>query len=77
MTSNPSGGYVRRVADVFDDNGAGVRGDLRAVLAAILTDPEALTPTAADHGRLKDPVLHMIGLGRALNAQISDPNSFM
>ena len=77
VTSNPSGGYVRRVADVFNDNGAGVRGDLRAVLAAILTDPEALTPTAADHGRLKDPVLHTIGLGRALNAQISDPNSFM
>ena len=77
VTSNPSRDYVRRVAAVFDDNGAGVRGDLRAVLIAVLTDPEALTPSAADHGRLKDPVLHAIGLGRALGAQVSDPNAFM
>ncbi len=41
MTSNPSPGYIQRVADVFADNGAGVRGDLKAVVRAILLDPEA------------------------------------
>lgn len=41
VTSNPSPGYVARVAAVFADNGAGVRGDLKAVLRAILLDPEA------------------------------------
>ncbi len=61
---------------MFIDNGAGVRGDLRAVLSAILLDAEALTPSAAVHGRLKDPVLHVIGFGRALGATISNPDSF-
>jgi hypothetical protein len=76
VKSNPSPAYVRRVADVFANNGAGVRGDLRAVLAAVLLDPEAQSFTAND-GRLKDPVLHIIGLGRAINAQFADVNAFM
>ena len=42
----------------------------------MLLDPEALTPTMVEHGRLKDPVLHVIGFGRALGATIGDPNSF-
>jgi uncharacterized protein (DUF1800 family) len=41
VTSNPTPGYIQRVAMVFNDNGKGVRGDLRAVLTAILKDPEA------------------------------------
>ena len=53
-----------------------MRGDLRAVLTAVLTDPEAQS-FAAEDGRLKNPVLHMIGLGRALGAQIGDPNQYM
>lgn len=72
VTSNPSGPYVSRVAAKFVDNGAGVRGDLKVVLKAILLDPEArqdvATPT---HGRLKDPILHMTGLVRALNGQFN------
>ncbi len=76
VTSNPSPAYIQRVAIVFANNGQGVRGDLKAVLKAILTDPEALT-LSVDGGRLKDPVLHIIGLGRALGAQITDPNAFM
>lgn len=75
-TSNPSPAYVQRVSNAFINNGAGVRGDLAAVIAATLLDPEALTPDATLHGRLKDPILHVIGLGRALNAQLGDPNSF-
>ena len=42
VTSNPSPAYIQRVASVFANNGSGVRGDLRAVLTAILTDPEAV-----------------------------------
>ncbi len=41
VTSNPSPAYVARIAQVFEDNGSGVRGDLQAVIHAILTDPEA------------------------------------
>jgi hypothetical protein len=76
VTSNPSPAYVARVSSVFINNGAGVRGDLAAVLRAILLDPDALSPTIAEHGRLKDPVLHVVGFGRALGATIGDPNSF-
>lgn len=77
VTSNPSPAYVARVSAVFANSGQGVRGDLAAVLTAVLTDPEALTPSASDHGRLKDPVLHLIGLGRALGAQLLDPVAFI
>jgi hypothetical protein len=77
VTSNPGPAYIERVADVFVDNGEGVRGDLKAVLRAVLTDPEALRFTSHDAGRLKDPLLHVIGLGRALGAQVTDPNAFM
>jgi uncharacterized protein (DUF1800 family) len=41
VTSNPSAGYVYRVAQRFNNNGAGVRGDLGAVVRAILTDSTA------------------------------------
>ena len=41
VTSNPSPGYVQRVAQTFDNNGSGVRGDLGAVVKAILLDDEA------------------------------------
>jgi uncharacterized protein (DUF1800 family) len=76
VTSNPSPAYVARVSAAFINNGAGVRGDLAAVVRAVLLDPEALNPTMVEHGRLKDPVLHVIGFGRALGATIGDPNSF-
>src|ERR1035438_3436042 len=41
VTSNPSPAYIQRVSNVFLNNGSGVRGDLKAVIAAILTDQEA------------------------------------
>lgn len=40
VTGNPSPAYVKRVVEVFKDNGAGVRGDMAAVVKAILLDPE-------------------------------------
>lgn len=67
VTSNPSPGFIERIAAVFADNGVGVRGDLKAVVSAILMDPEARQDVApADGGRLKEPILQISGLLRAL-----------
>ena len=76
VTSNPSPEYVGRVAAVFADNGSGVRGDLKAVVTAILLDPEARRgddPAQAQpsDGQLKEPVLFITNLLRAMNA-VSD-----
>ena len=68
VTSNPSPNYVQRVATVFRDTG----GDLRATLTAILTDPESRSFTTTD-GRLKDPILHILGLTRALGVPVANP----
>jgi uncharacterized protein (DUF1800 family) len=71
VTSDPSPGYVRRVADVFANNGAGVRGDLRAVVRAILVDPEARGAAKIDpaYGKLSEPVLWMTGVLRAFGGR--------
>lgn len=66
VTANPSPAYVGRVAAVFVDNGKGVRGDLKAVVRAILTDAEARARPGADAGKLKEPVLLMTALARAV-----------
>jgi uncharacterized protein (DUF1800 family) len=72
VMSNPSPGYIQRVADVFANNGAGVRGDLKAVVTAILTDTEARQDNATvNQGRLKDSILHVTGLLRVLNGQFN------
>ena len=69
VTSNPSPGYVRRVAQVFNNNGSGVRGDLRAVVRAILLDPEARPSMAMEiDGKLKEPLLRLTQLWRAYDA---------
>jgi uncharacterized protein (DUF1800 family) len=69
VTSNPSPAYVARVAAVFKDNGAGVRGDLAAVTRAMLLDPEArgVAKTDAGYGRLREPVLFWTAMLRALD----------
>ena len=71
VTSNPSPAYVQRVTQKFNDNGAGVRGDMKAVIKAILLDPEALqprNPVVSGFGKLKEPVLLVTNLLRAMNA---------
>ncbi|WP_457668257.1 DUF1800 domain-containing protein [Thiolapillus sp.] len=67
VTSNPSPAYVERVAKVFANNGSGERGDLKAVVRAILLDPEArkLHPAADNFGKLREPVLRISHLWRA------------
>ncbi len=69
-SSNPSPGYVERVASVFDDDGSGTRGNLGAVVRAILTDPEARPdmPMEID-GKLKEPLLRLTQLWRAYDAR--------
>ena len=66
VTSNPSPAYVARIAAVFADDGSGVRGNLRAVLRALLLDTEARTAsTSASQGKLREPMLRFIGWARA------------
>ena len=71
VTSNPSPAYVGAVAAVFGDNGAGIRGDLGAVVRAILTHPEAGVSTTTS-GKLSEPVLFIVSQLRALNASVTD-----
>jgi uncharacterized protein (DUF1800 family) len=73
VKSNPSPAYISRVAGVFINNGSGVRGDLSAVISAILLDPEARADdvtTQADPtgGLLRDPVLWWTSIMRTLQA---------
>lgn len=71
VTANPSPQYVGRVTAAFNSNGRGVRGDMRAVLRAILLDPEArgAAKTATDYGKLREPALFVTGMLRALEGQ--------
>ncbi|KRB02359.1 DUF1800 domain-containing protein [Lysobacter sp. Root690] len=71
VTSNPSPAYVARVSAVFADNGQGVRGDMKAVVKAILLDPEARTPSAqpSHFGKVREPMLRLTHLYRAFNAR--------
>jgi uncharacterized protein (DUF1800 family) len=69
VTSNPSPAYVQRIATIFNDNGASVRGDLKAVLRAILTDSEATTiSTNQNSGKLKEPVLRFLQWAKTFGA---------
>jgi uncharacterized protein (DUF1800 family) len=71
VTSNPSPAYVARVAAIFANNGQGVRGDLGAVVTAILTDTEArgATPATNVFGHLREPALFITGTLRSLGGQ--------
>jgi uncharacterized protein (DUF1800 family) len=69
VTSNPSPQYVERVARKFDDDGAGRRGNLSAVVKAVLLDPEArAAPASATSGKLKEPLLRLTQVWRAYGA---------
>lgn len=75
VTSNPSPAYIARVATVF--NGTGVRGDMQAVIRAILLDPEARNDTPpANFGRLRTPMQHTIALARALGLNVGAASQF-
>lgn len=71
VTSNPSPAYVGRVAAAFANNGKGVRGDMQAVIRAVLLDPEALAPagTTMRTGKLREPLLRLASWMRAFDAK--------
>jgi uncharacterized protein (DUF1800 family) len=88
VTSNPSPQYVGRVAAAFANNGQGVRGDMKAVIRAVLLDPEArANPSLSDPkiGKLREPVLRLgqwmrsfgatSASGRFLLGNLDDPLS--
>lgn len=83
VTSNPSPGYISRVASNFDNNGAGVRGDLKAVLRAVLLDYEARSPsflTDTGYGKQREPLIRMAQLYRAFHTlppKPGDPRYFI
>jgi len=67
VTSNPSAAYVQRVAAKFINNGAGVRGDLATVFAAILMDDEARGPaglSATEFGKVREPMVRLVQWAR-------------
>jgi len=70
VTSNPSPAYVGRVAAVFVNNGSGVRGDMKSVIRAILTDTEARDDSqvmSSSFGKLREPVTRLVQWARAFN----------
>jgi uncharacterized protein (DUF1800 family) len=77
VTSHPSPAYVARVARVFADNGSGVRGDMKAVVRAVLLDREARDDgTDPGHGKLREPVLRLTAVLRAFGAS-SDSGAWL
>jgi uncharacterized protein (DUF1800 family) len=75
VTSNPSPAYVHRIAAVFENDGAGVRGNLAAVVRALLLDTEARSDTAAADtraGKLREPILRFTAWARAYG--VTSPN---
>ena len=74
VTSNPSPAYIGRVAAVFANNGLGVRGDLGATVRAVLMDSEARTlpSLASNAGKMREPLLKLTHLWRALDGRADD-----
>ena len=74
VTSDPTPAYVGRVSAIFRNNGAGVRGDLKAVIRAILLDPEARgnTKTDPNYGKLREPVQFATNLMRQFGVRSAD-----
>ncbi len=73
VSSNPSPAYVSRVASAFNNNGLGVRGDMKAVIRAVLLDAEArgtlINPQA---GKVREPIVRFVHWMRAFNARSTD-----
>ncbi len=81
VKSNPSPAYIQRVAAVFANNGQGVRGDMQAVITAILLDPEARANDNGGNdqisdGHLTEPLLLIPAIYRAMGGTMADTNYF-
>jgi uncharacterized protein (DUF1800 family) len=75
VSSNPSPQYISRVANVFNNNGSGVYGDLSAVLKTILMDPEARGAPTTNSGKLREPLLRISALWRGLDVVQGAPET--
>jgi len=82
--SNPRREYIKRVANAFKNNGSGVRGDMQAIIKAILLDKDVLAGVAMqdnqqlgrskrNFGKIKEPLIAMANFARALNIQTNHP----
>ncbi len=77
VTSNPPPEYVERVAQAFNDNGEGIRGDMKAVIKAILLDPIAKACGSGDDptfGKLREPFIRYFQIHKAFNASTTSGN---
>jgi uncharacterized protein (DUF1800 family) len=80
VTSNPSPAYIQRIAQVFENDGSGARGNLQAVITAILTDQEAragdpgTSSVTSSFGHLREPILFLANVLRGLNATVTANN---
>ena len=75
VTSNPTPAYIRRVARAFADNGEGIRGDLGAVVRAVLLDPEARSESISRgerYGKMREPYITYAHLSRAFSSKNED-----
>ena len=75
VTDNPSPAYIGRIQDVFVDDGSGTRGNLAAVVKAILLDPEARSqPLSPGYGKVREPVVRTMHLGRLFKLAEAHPD---
>ncbi|WP_265594797.1 DUF1800 family protein [Haloferula sp. BvORR071] len=75
VTDNPSPAYVKRVHDVFVNDGTGKRGNLAAVVKTILLDPEARSqPASPTYGKVREPVIRTMHLGRIFKLAEAHPD---
>jgi uncharacterized protein (DUF1800 family) len=73
ITSNPSPAYVARVAKVFEDNGKGIRGDMKSIWTAILMDTEARQVSVnPNYGKLSEPMVRLLQWGHTFHATSVD-----
>ena len=83
VSSNPSAAYVGRITKIFNNDGQGVRGNLKAVVKAILLDDEARQPPSSgtnafnSYGKLKEPVLRLAQWGRTFKAKSNKQDSMV
>ncbi|HOX71448.1 MAG TPA: DUF1800 family protein [Dokdonella sp.] len=76
VSSSPSPAYIQRVAEKFEDNGYGERGDLGAVIMQVLLDPEARSAPTANSGKPREPLLKLTAMWRAWDAQMPAADSY-
>jgi uncharacterized protein (DUF1800 family) len=77
VTSNPSPSYINRVANIFVNNGSGIRGDMKSIIKAILLDPEAKScnnGNEVDYGALREPFIRYMQINKAFDASTTSGN---